>query len=219
MLPYAREWTLLTAGWCGRRKQKLTNSPTRITKHHIWCGYILWRTPGGFSSEFVVGVCHQVLQILTLFHKFVPRALFLAVEGGRPTSKAGEKRPGDEVVYFRPKNCHYPHPFLDLASKIHVLFRPGVGRNYAIITELDQNANKKISNSHYSLLLIRLELKQQIRSCIPSKTMPESSNQNRPSRPKRRKNHKLWGGTYLLGKNKGVPSEANSTFCVINQYN
>ena len=81
-----------------------------------------------------VGVCHQALQILTLFHKFVPRALFLALEVGRPTSKAGEKRPGDEVVYFRPNNCHYPHLFSDLASKIHILFRPGVGRNYAIIT-------------------------------------------------------------------------------------
>ena len=87
------------------------------------CGYVLWRAPGGYSWEFVVGVCHQVRQILTLFHNLVPRALFLALEVGRPTSKAGEKRPGDKVAYFRPKNCHYPLPFLDLASKIHILFQ------------------------------------------------------------------------------------------------
>ena len=31
VLPYAREWTLLTAGWWGRRKQTLTNCLTRIT--------------------------------------------------------------------------------------------------------------------------------------------------------------------------------------------
>ena len=115
MFPYTREWTLLTAGWCGRRKRKLTNCPTRITKHHMRCGYMLWRTPGGYSLEFVVGVCHQVLQILTLFHNVVPRALFLALEVGHPTSKAGGKRPGDEVAYFRPKNCYYPP----------VVFRPG----------------------------------------------------------------------------------------------
>ena len=123
VLPYAREWTLLTAGWWGRRKQTLTNCLTRITWHHTRCGYVLWRAPGGYSWEFVVGVCHQVLQILTVFHNLVSRALFLALEVGRPTSKAGEKRPGDKVAYFRPKNCHYPPPFLDLASKIHILFQ------------------------------------------------------------------------------------------------
>ena len=71
----------------------------------------------------IMGVCHKVLQILTLLHNLVPRALFLALEVGRSTSKAGEKRPGDEVANFRPKHCHYPHPILDLASKIHILFQ------------------------------------------------------------------------------------------------
>ena len=46
---------------------------------------------------------------------------------------------------------------------------------------------KSTSNSRITLFfLIPLELKRQIRSCIPSKTIPEF-------RPKRRKNHILWG--------------------------
>ena len=48
-----------------------------------------------------------------------PQGAFPGFGGG----KAGEKRPGDKVAYFRPKNCHYALPFLDLASKIHILFQ------------------------------------------------------------------------------------------------
>ena len=44
---------------------------------------------GGHSSEFLVGVCRPVLQILT---------------------------------QFQTKMCHFPHPFSDLASKIHTRF-------------------------------------------------------------------------------------------------
>ena len=50
-----------------------------------------------------------------------------------------------------------------------------------------------------------MELKRQIRSyspVVPSKTIPVF-------RPKRRKNHTLWGGTYLYDSYKGVPHWAN----------
>ena len=65
---------------------------------------------------------------------------------------------------------------------------------------------KSTSNSHITLsfqfFLIHLELKRprekrQIRSCIPSKTIPEFRPDQAKSiplfRPKRRKNHTLWG--------------------------
>ena len=45
---------------------------------------------GGYSSEFLVGVCRPVPQILT---------------------------------QFQTKICHFPHPFSDLASKIHTRFQ------------------------------------------------------------------------------------------------
>ena len=45
---------------------------------------------GGHSSEFLVGVCRPVLQILT---------------------------------QFQTKIFHFPHPFSDLASKIHTRFQ------------------------------------------------------------------------------------------------
>ena len=44
----------------------------------------------GYSSEFLVGVCRPVPQILT---------------------------------QFQTKIFHFPHPFLDLASKIHTRFQ------------------------------------------------------------------------------------------------
>ena len=170
MLPYAREWTLLTAGWWGRRKQKLTNCLTRITKHHMRCGYVLWRTPRGYSWEFVVGVFHQAPNPDPISQPR-PQGAF---PGFGPTSKAGEKRPGDEVAYFRPENCHYPQPFLDLASKIHILFqtwrRQKLCYHYLARSERQQ---KDFEFAHYSFFLIPLELKLQIRSCIPSKTIPE----------------------------------------------
>ena len=57
---------------------------------------------GGYSREFLVGVCRPVLQIMTL---------------------------------FQTKNCHFPHPFSDQASKIHTRFQTWpLGRNYVIIT-------------------------------------------------------------------------------------
>ena len=62
--------------------------------------------------------------------------------------------------------------------------------------------------AYYSFFLIHLELKRYIRSCIPSKTMPEfrpkKAKSIPPFRPKRPKDPTLWGSTYLKGKYKGV---------------
>ena len=44
-----------------------------------------------------------------------PQGLFPGFGGG--AGKAGERRPGDEVAYLRPKNVIFSHPFSDLASK------------------------------------------------------------------------------------------------------
>jgi len=54
--------------------------------------------PEGYSWEFVVGVCHPVLQILPLF-------------------------PDQKVVFFHTRFQTYPRKI-----------RPGLGRNYVIIT-------------------------------------------------------------------------------------
>ena len=56
----------------------------------------------GISWEFLVVVCHPVLQIPTL---------------------------------FQTEKCHFPHPFLDQTSKIHIRFQTWpLGRYYVIIT-------------------------------------------------------------------------------------
>ena len=74
-----------------------------------------------------------------------------------------------------------------------------------------------MSNSHVTLSFLFLwNWNDKYVHAFSRKPYP-NSNQNRPNRPKRRKNHTFWGGTHLLGKYKGVPSEANSTFCVVNQ--
>ena len=116
-----------------------------------------------------MGVCRPVLQILTQFHT----------------------------------------PKLTFSTPV---FRPGVGRNYVIIkansdtvrtsTWCSHKWESEIAGVYFSqtteiyFLKIHLEfayysfflipLKRQIRSCISSKTIPVF-------RPKRRKNHILWG--------------------------
>ena len=58
-------------------------------------------SPGGFSREFLVGVCRPVLQKLTL---------------------------------FQTKKWYFPHPFSDLAFKIHTYFQTWSPRNFVVIT-------------------------------------------------------------------------------------
>ena len=55
----------------------------------------------------------------------------------------GHARFYESWPYFRPKNCHFPHPFSDLASKIHTRFRSQnatihvyINRNYVILSEI-----------------------------------------------------------------------------------
>ena len=55
---------------------------------------------GGYSWEFLVGVCDSVLLILTL---------------------------------FQTKQCHFSHPYSDLASKIHTHSQTWPLRNHVII--------------------------------------------------------------------------------------
>ena len=57
---------------------------------------------GGYSSEFSVGVCRPVPQILTQFHS---------------------------------KTYHFPHPFSDLASKIHTRFHTFVLKGISLNIE------------------------------------------------------------------------------------
>ena len=67
-----------------------------------------------YSRELLLGVCHPVLQILTL---------------------------------FRTKECHFPHPFSDLASKIHTHFQTWLLGNYfTIIT----SAEREVKDSRRS---------------------------------------------------------------------
>ena len=48
----------------------------------------------------------------------------------------GVRRPVLQILtLFQTKKCYFPHPFSDLASKIHTRFQTWpLGRNYVIIT-------------------------------------------------------------------------------------
>ena len=68
---------------------------------------------------------------------------------------------------------------------------------------------KSISNSHTSLYT----------PIFPSKTIPDQNEQNvsiPAFRPKRRKNHSLWGGTYLYCLFKGVAPRQAETYMTRN---
>ena len=88
-----------------------------------------------------------------------------------------------------------------------------IGRNYVIMYLGYNYVNKRdfLKSISSSFFLIHLELKRQIRlytPVVPSKTIPVSRPQWTKStpvfRPKRRKKHTLWGGTYLYGLHKEV---------------
>ena len=88
-----------------------------------------------------------------------------------------------------------------------------IGRNYVIMYLGYNYVNKRdfLKSISGSFFLIHLELKRQIRlytPVLPSKAIPVSRPQWTKStpvfRPKRRKKHTLWGGTYLYGLHKEV---------------
>ena len=72
----------------------------------------------------------------------------------------------------------------------------------------------------FSLFLSHLELKQEIRSytpVVPLKTIPDSIPKWSKSipvfRPKRRKNHTFWGGTYLAYIGEYAPQPRAKKLC------
>ena len=97
-----------------------------------------------------------------------------------------------------------PYSFSDLAfTKLSSLFR----------LEQQQKTVLKIhfEFAYFSFFLSHLVLKQEIRSytpVVPLDTIPDSipkwSKSISVFRPKRRKNHTLWGGTYLYGFYRGL---------------
>ena len=74
----------------------------------------------------------------------------------------GGVRPVPQILsLLQPKECHYPHPFSDLASKIHTRFQTWPLRNNVII----RTATKKFLKIHFefanfSFFLTHLELKR-----------------------------------------------------------
>ena len=110
-------------------------------------------SPGGYSSEFLVGVCLPVLQILT--HISDQNMPFFV-----PVFRHGLKN---------------PYPFSDLASVY-------IGLNYGIVAKVrtpTKDLLKFSSNDIFRFFLfalIHLELKRQIRFyalVVPLKTIPD----------------------------------------------
>ena len=102
----------------------------------------------------------------------------------------GEGSPGNSwqvlrvLTQFRPENCHFSHPFSDLASKIHTRFRTWrwsqnatihvyINRNYVIISEI-------IKPTKHIHTLRRLPCKPKWAKSVPV------------FRPKGGQNHTLW---------------------------
>ena len=119
------------------------------------------------------------------------------------------------LTLFQTKTCHFPHRFSDLTSKIHTSFQTWrrsqnatylfKKANYIIITEMrtpTKNIFLKIhfEFAYYGFISYSFRTNRQICSyttVAPLKTIPDS-------RPKRRKNLTLWGGTYLNGLYRDV---------------
>ena len=113
--------------------------------------------------------------------------------------------PNPDLVSDQKMSFSRSHPFSDLA------FRQTLCHNY-----LDQSANKNF----FKCIRIRIFLflsysfgNETINKFIHSRSSLKTIPDSRPKwakfvpvfRPKRPKNHTLWGGTYLYGLYKGVP--------------
>ena len=120
---------------------------------------------------------------------------------------------------FRPA-LYNPYSFSDLAfTKLSSLFR----------LEQQQKTVLKIhfEFAYFSFFLSHLVLKQEIRSytpVVPLDTIPDSipkwSKSISVFRPKRRKNHTLWGGTYLYGLYRGLrpPPPPTNYLCISGRF-
>ena len=112
------------------------------------------------------------------------------------------------TLYRTREKSHFPHSFLDLASKIHTHFQ-----TWPLKIPTKRFLNIHFEFVNYSFFLIYLELQRQIRShtpVVPSKTTPDIQTKlgkgyTPLSDQYGFKNLLLWGGTYLYGLYKGVP--------------
>ena len=106
--------------------------------------------------------------------------------------------PNHDPIKFRAKIVLFHTGLKTRPLKSQPVFIPGL-----------QSTNKKILHMHcefaYFYFLLHLELKRKLRSCtpvVPSKTIPDSRQKQAKCiavfRPKRPKNHTLWGVTYLI---------------------
>ena len=101
--------------------------------------------------------------------------------------------------------CHFPHPFSDLEeiTKRNMFTKTEIISSLLRLKRRQKDFLKFILNSHTSCGVISYSSGTIRQICsyatvVPSKTIPVF-------RPKRRKNHTLWCGTYLYGLSKGVP--------------
>ena len=116
------------------------------------------------------------------------------------------------LTLFQTKNCFHTR-YQTWPLKSIPFFRPGVARNYVIITYIRTPTKKRpISNSHITLsfLFIWNWNDKYVFMPLPNSLENHTRIQTKigkvysPFRPKRCKNHTLWCGTYPLGKYKGV---------------
>ena len=129
---------------------------------------------GGYSNEFLLGVCRPVLHILTLFQIKTCHTRF-------------QTWPLKSIPVFR---LGIGRNYVIIYNKIKTLTKRFLTTHFEF--------------AYYSFFHFHLELKRQIRSCtpaFPSKPYP-NSDQNKQSlysfsEPKRSKNHTVWGDTCL----------------------
>ena len=122
------------------------------------------------------------------------------------------------LTLFQTKHCNFPHPFSDLASKIHTRF-------HVIITNI-RRPTKRPLKMHFEFIGILLFLfysfgiettNKFIHPVVSSKTQENHSRFSTKSlypvsNRNGAKNHTLWhvcGGTYLCCLHKGVPRGTN----------
>ena len=135
---------------------------------------------GGYSQEFLVGLCRSVLQILTLFQ----------------TNKC------DFPLHFSDlaSKIHARFQTWSLRNSVFIT---------QIRTRAKRFLNIHFEFAYYSFFLIHLELKRQrLPSVARSKAIPYSRPKWAKCipvfRPARRKNPTRWVGTYLYSLYKGV---------------
>ena len=117
--------------------------------------------------------------------------------------------------YFRAKNVIFHNRFQTWLFKSIPVFRPDSAKILSSLLRLERQQTRFLKIhfelAYFSFSLVHLKLKRQTRLYTPvvsSKTIPDSRPKWAKSipvfRPKRRKNHTLWGGTCLYSLYKRV---------------